>query len=359
MTTRAIKAFAVPISCALLALSGCNTLGYYFQAIDGHLEVMRRATSFEEAIAKPGANDTLRLQLARIRAIREFASRELALPDNGSYRRYADLGRPYVVWNVFAAPEYSVRPVESCFPFAGCVPYRGFYAEADARSYARQLAEKGFDTYVGGVAAYSTLGWFDDPVLSTFIGFPDAELARIIFHELAHQMLYVRDDTPFNESFAVAVEQEGVRRWLANQGDARARQELQRWSVSQARRAEFFALLIRHRGILAELYASAASEMERRGRKSRQFDILQSDYQALKKSWGGFTGYEHFFAQGANNALLASIAVYTDHVPAFAALLEKHRGDLGAFYAEARQLAGMERSARAALLRAVAGKAGT
>ncbi len=354
-----MKALAVPAICALLGVSGCNTVGYYFQAIDGHLEVMRRATSFEDAIADPGSKGALRVQLDRIAGMRDFASHELALPDNGSFRRYADLGRAYVIWNVFAAPEFSVRGAESCFPFAGCVPYRGFYVEADARAYARQLADEGLDAYLGGVSAYSTLGWFDDPVLSTFVGFPEGEVARIVFHELAHQVVYVRDDTQFNESFAVAVELEGVRRWLERQDGAQAGEEKRRWAVSQRRRAEFIALMIHHRDILAGLYASAAGETEKRDGKSRQFDILQRDYEKLKKTWGGFAGYDRFFAQGANNALLASIAVYADYVPAFSALINNHGGDMGAFYSEVRRLAEMEKHARTAYLQTVVGRSGS
>lgn len=357
MSASAFRVLSVLFACSLFALSGCNTIGYYFQAIDGQLDVMRRAMTFEEAIAKSGGSETLRIQLARVSTMREFASRNLALPDNGSYRRYADLGRPYVLWNVFATPEFSVRPAESCFPFAGCVAYRGFFAEADARSYAQQLADRGLDIHVGGVVAYSTLGWFDDPVLSTFSSFPEAELARIIFHELAHQVVYVRDDSQFNESFAVAVEQEGVRRWLEDQYGIQAREAMQRWIVSQGRRAEFLALLIRHRDILAGLYASAASETDKRAAKTRQMNLLQSDYGALKKSWGGFEGYDRFLAQGANNALLASVAVYADYVPAFAARIGKHQGDMGAFYTEVRQLAGLEKNSRAEALRASVDKA--
>jgi len=355
MNWNAKRVFVTPAMCALLAVSGCNTVGYYFQAIDGHLEVMRRSTSFEDAIADPSAKQSLRVQLDRITRMRDFASRELALPDNGSFRRYADLGRPYVVWNVFAAQELSVRGAESCFPFAGCVPYRGFYIEADARAYARQLADAGFDTYLGGVPAYSTLGWFDDPVLSTFVGFVEEEVARILFHELAHQVAYVRDDTQFNESFAVAVELEGVRRWLERKGEAQAGEEKQRWLASQRRRAEFIALMIHHRSILAELYASAASAAKKRDGKLRQFDNLKLDFEALKKNWGGFTGYDRYFAQGANNALLASIAVYADYVPAFSALITNHRGDMSAFYSEVRRLAQMEEHARTAYLQTVVG----
>ena len=342
------------IATASLALCACNTVGYYFQAIDGHLDVMRRAVPIDEVIQNRGGNDALAQRLASARAIRDFASRELALPENGSYRRYADLGRPYVVWNVFAAPEFSIRPVESCFPFAGCVAYRGFYAEADARSFAREQQAGGLDTYVSGVAAYSTLGWFDDPVLSTFVNYSDTELARIIFHELAHQVVYVRDDTQFNESFAAAVEQEGVRRWLASQGGASAGEEMRRWKVAQARRTEFLALLIRHRGELAKIYASEASHVGKRIAKSGQLQRLAEDYAGLKKSWDGFSGYERFFAEGVNNALLASIAVYSDFVPGFAGLIEKHHGDMEAFYVEARNLSRQDKASRAQALRASA-----
>lgn len=344
----------VLITTATLALCACNAVGYYFQAIDGHLEVMRRAVSIDEVIQQRGAEDALSRRLASARVIREFASRELALPENGSYLRYANLGRPYVLWNVFAARELSIRPEESCFPFAGCVAYRGFYVEADARSFARELEAGGLDTYVSGVPAYSSLGWFDDPLLSTFIYYPDTELARIIFHELAHQVLYVRDDTPFNESFAVAVEQEGVRRWLASRGGESAGEEMRRWAAVRARQTGFLALLIRHRGLLAKIYASDASDADKRIAKSRQFQRLADDYADLKKSWDGFSGYERFFAPGANNALLASIAVYTDFVPGFAALIERHQGDMSAFYKEARNLSRQDKAARAQSLRASA-----
>ena len=343
------------LTCCLLAcISGCTTVGYYFQAIEGHLEVMRRSAPFSEVIANAGNNEALRLQLSKVEAIRQFASRELALPDNGSYRRYADLGRSYVVWNVFAAPEFSVRPAESCFPVAGCVPYRGFYDEGKARAYALELAGRGLDTYVGGVLAYSTLGWFDDPVLSTFVGLPEAELARIIFHELAHQVAYVRGDAKFNESFAVAVEQFGVRRWLASR-HARAAEEMQRWESGQSRRREFLALLIRHRDALVRIYEHPASDAEKRLLKSSQFMALRRDYESLKENWGGFSGYDRFLAQGLNNALLASVAVYTDHVPVFAALIEGHQGNLEAFYADVQRMAAMSASERDKTLQVISG----
>lgn len=335
-----------------LALCACNAVGYYFQAIDGHLDVMRRTVSIEEVMQQRGATDALSQRLASARAIRDFASRELALPENGSFRSYADLKRPYVLWNVFATPELSIRPEESCFPFAGCVAYRGFYAEADARSFARELEAGGLDTYISGVPAYSTLGWFDDPLLSTFINYPDMELARLIFHELAHQVVYVRNDTQFNESFAVAVEQEGVRRWLASRGEASAVEEIQRWALARSRQREFLALLIRHRGLLAEIYAGDASDAEKRIAKFRQLQRLADDYSNVKQSWDGFSGFDRFFVEGANNALLASIAVYSNFVPGFVALIEKHHGNMSAFYAEVRSLSRQDKNARTQALQA-------
>jgi predicted aminopeptidase len=192
---------------ALIALvAGCQSLAYYTQAIGGHLKVLSRARPVPEWLADPSTPPELKQRLETARRIREFASTHLKLPENNSYAAYAELNRSYVVWNVFAAPEFSVEPKNECFPFIGCVSYRGFYSEGDARRHAAKLREAGYDVYVGGVPAYSTLGWSDDPLLSTFIGYSDAQLARLVFHELAHQLVYVRDDTTFNESFAVAVE---------------------------------------------------------------------------------------------------------------------------------------------------------
>jgi predicted aminopeptidase len=344
------------IVCAALMLSSCSTVGYYYQAIDGQWELLRRAVPIDQVIAERGVDDALSRKLARVQAIRDFASRELALPDNRSYRRYADLGRPYVVWNVFAAPEFSVRSSESCFPIAGCVAYRGFYAEADARAYVTELAGKGLDTFFGGVPAYSTLGWFDDPVLSTFINFPEAELARILFHELAHQVVYVRDDTQFNESFAVAVEQEGVRRWLELQSGAGAGEVIRRWAAGRARQAELLSMASRHRRILEAIYASASGDPEKRRAKARQFQRMMDDYALLKVSWDGYAGYDRLFSQGPNNALLASLAAYSDFVPGFTALIEKHAGDLKAFYGEVGELSRMDKNTRADLLRSLARK---
>ena len=332
---------------AQFLLSGCTAIGYYAQAVSGHLELMRLAVPIEERLRESGTPDPLRARLARVLAIREFASRDLALPDNGSYRSYADLGRPFAVWNVFAAPEFSVHPVESCFLFAGCVSYRGYYSEQAARQHAAALAEKGYDTYVGGVPAYSTLGWFDDPVLSTFIQFPETEVARILFHELAHQTVYVKDDTMFNESFASMVEEEGVRRWLDRDGSPVQRTA---YLESRRRRSEFVAFMLKYRARLSDFYARPAPVEEKRAGKRRLFAELDDEYRALKTSWGGFAGYDRLFARGANNALLASTASYSELVPAFRELLAQKQGDLAAFYAAARDLGKLEKPERNARL---------
>lgn len=339
--------------CALLPLlGGCATLNYYSQAVRGQIDMLRRATPIEEELRSDAVPAALKAKLRAVLRIRAFASRELALPDNGSYKRYADLGRPYAVWNVFAAPEFSIEPVTSCFPIAGCVSYRGYFSEAGAQDAGAALREKGYDVYIGGVPAYSTLGWFDDPVLSTFIQYPEAELARLIFHELAHQLLYVKGDTRFNESFAVTVEQAGVERWLAQNGNARERAAYERMRTM---RTGFVALLIKYQGILKQYYSQDLSpELKRKG-KAERFAEMDAEYRRLKASWGGFAGYDRWFAGKPNNATLASVALYTELVPAFSALLAREGGDLPRFYAAVKQLAKLPKDERDARLQAIVG----
>lgn len=327
----------IPLSLlAALALSGCETLSYYAQAVGGQLELMARAQPVASVIADPATAPALKERLELARSIRDYASRELKLPDNGSYRSYADLGRPYVVWNVVAAPEFSLQPVESCFPVAGCVPYRGFFSREDAERHAARLRAEGNDVNVRGVPAYSTLGRFDDPLLSTFIGYPDAELARLIFHELAHQKLYVRDDATFNESFATAVERTGVRRWLAATGREAL---LQRFLDGQKLSAGFLENLARTRTRLEALYRQRiAPEAMREGKRAA--------FAELRNSIAANPRYKDM---ELNNALLASFATYTQLVPAFEKLLEEEGGDLEKFYARVKTLAASERSSRGPL----------
>ena len=300
------------------------------------MELMARAKPAERLIDDPSTPPPLRERLALARTIRDYASRELGLPDNGSYRSYADLGRPYVVWNVVAAPEFGLEPVESCFPVAGCVPYRGFFAQEDAERHAAKLRAAGHDVNVRGVAAYSTLGRLDDPLLSTFISHPDTELARLIFHELSHQLLYVKNDSTFNESFAVAVERAGVRRWLESTGRTAG---LQSFLETQERSARFLALLEQTRARLRALYLTRLAPEAMRERKRAEFAELRKVLEANPR----------LKDMQANNALLASFATYTQLVPAFEQLLQEEGGDLRRFYARVKTLAASEPSNRGPL----------
>jgi predicted aminopeptidase len=342
--------WAAALSAAALGavqLGGCATVtegpGYYWQSMVGHLSMMSRARPIQEVLQDSGTDARLRERLERAIEIRRFASRELALPDNESYTRYADLQRPFVVWNVFATPELSMRLQRWCFPVAGCVSYRGYYEKAEAERFAERLRDMGLDVQVGGVPAYSTLGWFADPVLSTFIQYSEGDLARLIFHELAHQVVYVKGDTTFNESFATAVEEVGVERWLEARNDP-ALQKAYRAHVE--RRREFVELLRRHRAALEYLYAQPLSDDDKRAGKQQVFAELKDEYQVLRASWGGFAGFDRWFSQPLTNAHLAAVGTYTDLLPAFRALLRQQDGDLARFYAATRELAAMSRSER-------------
>jgi predicted aminopeptidase len=317
------------------------------QAIGGQMELMRRARPIPEVLADPGTDAELKRKLERVVQIRNFASLALYLPDNESYRRYADIKRPYVVWNVFATPELSAEPRQWCFPFAGCVGYKGYFADADAQRLAAELRSQGYDVYTGGVPAYSTLGWFKDPVLNTFIRYPDAEIARLLFHELAHQIAYAKGDTTFNESFAAAVEEEGVQRWLAAHGTADQKIAFDRVQIY---RRGFMEIVARYRARLAQLYGQTMSPAEMRAQKAQIFAQMRTDYQALKQSWDGFAGYDRWFGEPLNNAQLASVAIYTQLVPAFQALLREQGADLPRFYAEVKRLAGLPQAERDAAM---------
>jgi predicted aminopeptidase len=337
------------------SLGACSTLRYYWQAADGQLELKRKARPIEEVLADPQTSPALQNRLQRVQAIREFASADLALPRNGSYHRYADLQRSYVVWNVFAAPEFSVTPKTWCFPIAGCVGYRGYFGQKDAERFAAQTKAQGYDVYVGGVPAYSTLGWLDDPVLNTFIGYPETELARLVFHELAHQVAYAKGDSTFNESFAVTVEQEGVRRWIARHG---APEHLRAFEQADRRKRDFSELVERTRGRLRALYASDLAPESMRARKLQVLDTMRAEYQVLKAGWGGYAGYDGWFAQPVNNAQLASVAIYSQLVPNFQALLAENGGELPKFYDAVRALTRQSAEQRRARLKGPAPIAG-
>ncbi|MDB5755311.1 MAG: aminopeptidase [Massilia sp.] len=327
--------------------AGCSTLNYYTQAAQGQVSLLADSRPIEDWLSDPGTTPRLRMRLATARQIRLYAVQHLGLPDNRSYKNYTALNRAYVVWNVVATPELSLEPLQWCFPVAGCVNYRGYYGRQDAQDYAHQLRAEGNDVQVGGVTAYSTLGWFNDPLISTFINYPDAELARLIFHELSHQVVYIPGDSQFNESFASAVEEAGVERWLEHFGNPAMRENFVKYTV---RKQEFLQLLLKCRRALEKNYASNAPVPEKRAVKARLFQQLQDDYKALKESWDGYAGYDRFFAEPLSNAHLAAVATYNDLVPGFRALLARERSFAG-FYASVRRIAALDREERHRILR--------
>ncbi len=331
-------------------IAGCTSLGYYSHSIKGGLDILSRRRSIESLLADPTTPPELQERLELVLDIREFAGRRLALPVGGSYRSYVDLDRPYAVWTVVAAEELSVEPVEWCFLIAGCVSYRGYFSREKAERFAGKLQQKGLETDVGGAAAFSTLGWFSDPVLSSFIDYPEPELAGLVFHELAHRRLYVKDDTTFNESFATVVELEGVRQWLLHDGREEA---LTDYRTAKQRQMEIGDLVRSYREKLASVYWQEGSEAWKRARKEELFDELRQAYRDLESSWGGQSRYSAWFGDGLNNARLASLGAYYDLVPAFETLLDQADGDLSLFYKEAAALGKLAKKDRRERLREI------
>jgi len=330
-----------------LLVAGCTSIAYYAQAVGGQIRLMAGTRPIAEVVSDASTDPQLRQQLESAIAIREFASSELALPNNGSYRSYADLGRPFVVWNVFAAPEFSVEPQQWCMLFAGCVNYRGYYDKNNAERFAMELSQEGMDAYVGGVRAYSTLGYFNDPVLNTFLRFGDEEVAQIIFHELAHQIVYAEADSAFNESFATTVENEGMRRWLARSSSPERLGDFER---QQERKVQFHQLVTDSRDKLRAIYASSLAADAKRHAKMEVFTEMKRAYAGLKVSWGGHGDYDRWFNQPLNNATMGSVSLYTKWVPAFQAMLEREGGNLPNFYLHVAELAHLPNTERTAAL---------
>jgi predicted aminopeptidase len=345
---------AALIGAACLA-AGCSTLGYYAQSVGGHLDLLARARPIDELRSDSATPQQLRERLALAARIRDFAVAELKLPDNRSYRSYSDLGRNAAVWNVTAAPELSLELQTWCFPVVGCVGYRGYYDLAAAQAEAGALRARGFEVNVYGVPAYSTLGKLDwlggDPLLNTFIGWSEGELARLVFHELAHQVVYAEGDTMFNESFATAVERIGVARWLAQHAGDEARRQ---YAAQDARREDFRALTRRYRDRLKSIYDRAAPDADKRAAKAEAMRELRADYARIKaERWAGpngpFSGYDAWFER-ANNASFGVLAAYNELVPAFERLYEREGRDFDRFYAAVRRLAALPKDRRHATL---------
>jgi predicted aminopeptidase len=334
----------------LFLLNGCSSLRYYSQLADGQWQLLQAREPVAEVIADPARDPKLREHLALSQKAREFASQRLHLPDNKSYRLYADIGRPFVVWNVYATAEFSLMPQNHCFPIAGCVAYRGFYSQGAARGEAALQRQQGMDVSISGVEAYSTLGWFNDPIMNSMMGWGEERLATLIFHELAHQRFYVKDDTAFNESFATFVEQEGTRQWRAARG-------LPPTSGANARqRDQFIQLILDTRTRLERLYASPLSIEQMRQRKAAEFEQLRRDYRQMRDSqWTGAKRYDAWINAPMNNARLLPFGLYDQWVPAFAQLFRQSGGDWVVFYGEVEKLGGLPVEQRKSALKALAG----
>ncbi|MDI2145347.1 MULTISPECIES: aminopeptidase [unclassified Pseudomonas] len=332
-----------------LLLNGCSSISYYSQLASGQLQLLRAREPVAEVIADPNRDATLRAHLAQAQKARDFASQHLHLPDNQSYRLYADIHRPYVVWNVFATPEFSLSPQNHCFPIAGCVAYRGYYSQSAARGEAAIQRLQGMDVSIGGVEAYSTLGWFNDPILNSMMGWGDERLATLIFHELGHQRFYVKDDTEFNESYATFVEQEGTRQWRAFRGlppenDAQIK-----------RRDQFIQLILDTRARLEKLYTQQMPVEQMRERKTAEFERFRRDYREMRDSqWAGDKRYDAWVNAPLNNARLLPFGLYDQWVPAFAALFRQVGGDWQKFYAQVEKLGGLPTDKRKTALRELA-----
>ena len=320
---------------AALGIAGCQA-GYYAHLVQGQYDLLSRREPIARVLARPDTDARLKLRLERALDARAFASRELLLPDNGSYRQYADLQRPYALWNVFATPEFSMAPREWCYVFAGCFAYRGYYVLEEARAEAEALRAAGFDAHVGGVPAYSTLGWFDDPILNTVLA-TEESLVGTMFHELAHQHFHVRDDTAFNESFATFVEHEGLRQYFR---DEPAR--LEALTRRQRRDREFVGLVLAARNRLAQVYAEGLAPDEMRSRKAQEFERLRREYAAAKIAWGGDDAYDGWMAGELNNARLLPFGLYHQWLPSFAALFARSDRQWATFYREVDALADID-----------------
>jgi predicted aminopeptidase len=326
------------------ALGGC-ALPFYWQAIGGQFELLRKRTPIQDLLADPKVDDKLKTTLAGVADIRKFAVTELHLPDNASYTTYVALDRPYVVWNVVATEEFSVNPKLWCFPFVGCVGYRGFFSRDAAERFGEHLAAEGFDTYSGGSGAYSTLGYFADPVLSTMMGGGQKYGASVLFHELAHQQLYIKNDSEFSEAFATTIEEYGTDLWLRERSGADA---VAAYHRRLRYRADFADLVSQQQARLRLIYARAEPVDAKRADKAAAFEAMRGDYAELKKQWGGITDYDAWFAQPLNNATLAAVATYRRWVPALRARLDSVGID--EFFKDADNLAKLSGPARAVRL---------
>jgi len=336
MSLPSIRTQIILVVLFTLSVTGCESIRYYGQAIHGQISILNKRRPIDRMLTEPDTPEKLKEKLRQVLRIRAFAENKLHLPANKNYLSFVALERPYVAWNVYAAPEFSFTPKTWCFPIVGCTAYRGYFSEKNARIYAEKLKKEGFEIFIGQVAAYSTLGWFDDPILSTVIYRSEAGLAALIFHELAHQILYVDDDTTFNESFATAVEQEGLRRWMvATNNDQAYGNYLQ----SRDQRLQFIQLVMKYRSQLEALYNKGIPIDAKQHRKASIIEALRGEYQHLKQRWQGYSGYDQWFREPINNAKINTVSTYHELVPAFQNLIQRSQGNLIQFYETCQNLA--------------------
>ena len=345
MARLAMRSCALAIAAALLA--ACDSAAWYLQAARGHLAIVSARQDLEQLSRNPELRPELAAKLQLVLEVREFAESALGLPAGGNFLDYVELDREYAVWNVFAAPEFSLAPVTWCYPVAGCAAYRGYFSEDAALDYATELRAGGLDAYIGGVAAYSTLGWFDDALLSTVANRPDHQLAALIFHELAHQVAWIPHAATLNESFATVVEFEGMRRWLETRRHSALFAEAQ---ADADRRRQFLAFVDGFRERFAALYSRDLAVGEMRREKAALQERMRSGYRQLKADWEGYGGYDNWFSRPLNNAQLATVHSYNDLAPQLREMLRQGGNDLPLFYEQVRELGRMSPEQRAKFL---------
>ena len=331
----------------LVICSGCSSITYYSQSIAGQTEIWMRQKPIDDLLAEPDLDPQLKNRLELVKAIRQFSITELGLPDNESYLKYADLQRRFVVWTIYATPRYSLTPQTWCYLVVGCLRYKGFFNEKTAMNEVVKLRKQGLDVYMGGVTAYSTLGWFSDPVLNTMFNWSDIELTKVIFHELAHQLLYIKNDTVFNESFAETVAIIGIRKWLEQQNNEELRIKFEKHRAIQQL---FNKLVFKYKGKLQKLYQSDLTETVMEKEKSEIFMALQNEYDQEKINWQSIT-YDSWFENNLNNAKLASVLTYYEYVGDMLAIYEKSARQIDRFFVIMKQLSRCEQSNRIRLIK--------
>ncbi len=332
------------VSIVVLQMTACADLSYYMHSVKGQLSIIQKTQDIDDLLRDESIEEKLKLQLKLVGSIRQFAFEETNLPESDSYTQYADVGRRYVLKNLFASAEFSTALQRWCYPIVGCAGYRGYFDEELLEKFKGTLLQQGKDVYVANIPAYSTLGWFDDPVLNTFIYWPEYRLAGLIFHELAHQRLYIDGDSQFNESFAMAVQYSAVEKWLLKKGQF---EKLKRYKQYQNNRLKVTLLIEKGRSQLTQLYKEELDESEKRLQKGRLLKQLKKDYQQLSSGFEVPDGFKYWFKGALNNAKLASVSTYHSRVNVFRKLLKSHAGDYAEFYQHVKkigQLAKVERT---------------